>query len=104
MNILRFLLSSFLWAMGGIFVLAIYAYSELVYLIFICIAIVGLTIYYRKSIIKMYAEIFNELGINKYIIQIKNLKKYKEPILQTNQYNRSMMIVFSLSLLKTSAR
>ena len=80
MNILRFLLSSFLWAMGGIFVLAIYAYSELVYLIFICIAIVGLTIYYRKSIIKMYAEIFNELGINKYVIQIKNLKKYKEPI------------------------
>ena len=66
--------------MGGVFVLAIYAYSELVYLIFICIAIVGLTIYYRKSIIKMYAEIFNELGINKYVIQIKNLKKYKEPI------------------------
>ena len=28
----------------------------------------------------MYAEIFNELGINKYVIQIKNLKKYKEPI------------------------
>ena len=28
----------------------------------------------------MYAEIFNELRINKYIIQIKNLKKYKEPI------------------------
>ena len=55
--------------MGGVFVLAIYAYSELVYLIFICIAIVGLTIYYRKSIIKMYAEIFNELGINKYVIQ-----------------------------------
>jgi hypothetical protein len=82
MNILRFLLSSFLWAMGGIFVLAIYAYSELVYLIFICIAIVGLTIYYRKSIIKMYAEIFNELGINQVcvVIQIKNLKKYKEPI------------------------
>lgn len=80
MNILKFLLSSFLWAMGGVFVLAIYAYSELVYLIFICIAIVGLTIYYRKSIIKMYAAIFNELGINKYVIQIKNLKKYKEPI------------------------
>ena len=34
MNILKFLLSSFLWAMGGVFVLAIYAYSELVYLIF----------------------------------------------------------------------
>ena len=49
----------------------------------------------------MYAEIFNELGINKYVIQIKNLKKYKEPI---NSYNRSMMIVFSLSVLKTSAR
>ena len=28
----------------------------------------------------MYAEIFNELGITKYIILIKNLKKYKEPI------------------------
>ena len=28
----------------------------------------------------MYAESFNELGINKYVIQIKNLKKYKEPI------------------------
>lgn len=65
---------------GWNFVLAIYAYSELVYLIFICIVIVGLTIYYRKSIIKMYTEIFNELGINKYVIQIKNLKKYKEPI------------------------
>lgn len=104
MNILRFLLSSFLWAMGGIFVLAIYAYSELVYLIFICIAIVGLTIYYRKSIIKMYAEIFNELGINKYVIQIKNTKEIQRTYLQTNQYNRSMMIVFSLSLLKTSAR
>ncbi|MGG6545700.1 UNVERIFIED_CONTAM: hypothetical protein NY100_09845, partial [Prevotella sp. 15_C9] len=76
----RFLLSSLLWAIGGVLVLAIYAYSELVYLIFICIAILGLTIYYRKSIIKMYAEIFNELGINKYVIQIKNLKKYKEPI------------------------
>ena len=94
MNILRFLLSSFLWAMGGIFVLAIYAYSELVYLIFICIAIVGLTIYYRKSIIKMYAEIFNELGINKYVIQIKNSKEIQRTYLQTNQYNRSMMIVF----------
>lgn len=104
MNILRFLLSSFLWAMGGIFVLAIYAYSELVYLIFICIAIVGLTIYYRKSIIKMYAEIFNELGINKYVIQIKRSKEIQRTYLQTNQYNRSMMIVFSLSLLKTSAR
>ena len=104
MNILRFLLSSFLWAMGGIFVLAIYAYSELVYLIFICIAIVGLTIYYRKSIIKMYAEIFNELGINKYVIQIKKSKEIQRTYLQTNQYNRSMMIVFSLSLLKTSAR
>lgn len=80
MNILKFLLSSLLWAIGGVLVLAIYAYSELVYLIFICIAILGLTIYYRKSIIKMYAEIFNELGINKYVIQIKNLKKYKEPI------------------------
>lgn len=80
MNILRFLLSSLSWAMGGVLVLAIYAYSELVYLIFICIAIIGLTIYYRKPLIKMYAEIFNELGINKYVIQIKNLKKYKEPI------------------------
>lgn len=80
MNILRFLLSSLLWAIGGVLVLAIYAYSELVYLIFICIAILGLTIYYRKSNYKMYAEIFNELGINKYVIQIKNLKKYKEPI------------------------
>lgn len=28
----------------------------------------------------MYAEIFNELGINKYVIPEKNLKKYKEPI------------------------
>ena len=80
MNILRFLLSSLFWAIGGVLVLAIYEYSELVYLIFICIAILGLTIYSRKSIIKMYAEIFNELGINKYVIQIKNLKKYKEPI------------------------
>ena len=43
MNILKFLLSSFLWAMGGVFVLAIYAYSELVYLIFICIAIVAVS-------------------------------------------------------------
>ena len=77
MNILRFLLSSLSWAMSGVLVLAIYAYSELVYLIFICIAILGLTIYYRKSIIKMYAEIFNELGINKYVIQIKNLKNTK---------------------------
>ena len=77
---LKISLSSLLWAIGGVLVLAIYAYSELVYLIFICIAILGLTIYYRKSIIKMYAEIFNELGINKYVIQIKNLKKYKEPI------------------------
>ena len=77
MNILRLLLSSLSWAMGGVLVLAIYAYSELVYLIFICIAILGLTIYYRKSIIKMYAEIFNELGINKYVIQIKNLKNTK---------------------------
>lgn len=77
MNILRFLLSSLLWAIGGVLVLAIYAYSELVYLIFICIAILGLTIYHRKSIIKMYAEIFNELGINKYVIQIKNLKNTK---------------------------
>ena len=102
MNILRFLLSSLLWAIGGVLVLAIYAYSELVYLIFICIAILGLTIYYRKSIIKMYAEIFNELGINKYVIQIKNLKKYKEPIYKL--INRSMIIVFSLSLLNTSAR
>lgn len=80
MNILKFLLSSLSWAIGGVLVLAIYAYSELVYLIFICIAIIGLTIYYRKPLIKMYAEIFNELGINKYVIQIKNLKKYKEPI------------------------
>lgn len=39
-----------------------------VYLIFICIVIVGLIIYYRKFIIKMYVEIFNELGINKYVI------------------------------------
>lgn len=77
MNILRFLLSSLLWAIGGVLVLAIYAYSELVYLIFICIAILGLTIYYRKSVVKMYAEIFNELGINKYVIQIKNLKNTK---------------------------
>ena len=101
MNILRFLLSSLLWAIGGVLVLAIYAYSELVYLIFICIAILGLTIYYRKSIIKMYAEIFNELGINKYVIQIKEIQR---TYLQTNQYNRSMIIVFSLSLLNTSAR
>lgn len=50
----------------------------------------------------MYAEIFNELGINKYVIQIK--KEIQRTYLQTNQYNRSMMIVFSLSLLKTSAR
>lgn len=77
MNILRFLLSSLLWAIGGVLVLAIYAYSELVYLIFICIAILGLTIYYRKSLLKMYAEIFNELGINKYVIQFKNLKNTK---------------------------
>lgn len=34
----------------------------------------------KNMIFKMYAEIFNELGINKYVIQIKNLKKYKEPI------------------------
>lgn len=80
MNIFRFLLSSLSWAMSGVLVLAIYAYSELVYLIFICIAIIGLTIYYRKPLIKMYAEIFNELGITKYIILIKNLKKFKEPI------------------------
>ena len=42
MNILRFLKSSLLWGMGGVLVLAIYAYSELVYLIFICIAIIVL--------------------------------------------------------------
>lgn len=80
MNILRFLLSSLLWAMGGVLVLAIYAYSELLYLIFICIVILTSTIYYRKPIIKMYAEIFNELGITKYVTLIKNLKKYKGPI------------------------
>ena len=43
----------------------------------LCLSLIHI---YRKSIIKMYAEIFNELGINKYVIQIKNLKKYKEPI------------------------
>ena len=80
MNILRFLLSSLSWGMGGVLVLAIYAYSELVYLIFICIAIIVLTIYYKKPIIKMYAEIFNELGITKYVTLTKNLKKFKEPI------------------------
>ena len=52
----------------------------------------------------MYAEIFNELGINKYVIQIKKSKEIQRTYLQTNQYNRSMMIVFSLSLLNTSAR
>ena len=77
MNIFRFILIWLLGAIGGVLLLAISAYSELVYLIFICIAILGLTIYYRKSIIKMYAEIFNELGINKYVIQIKNLKNTK---------------------------
>lgn len=80
MNILKFLLSSLLWGIGGTLVLIIYAYNELLYLMFICIVILVSIIYYRKSIIKMYAEIFNELGITKYVIQIKNLKKYKEPI------------------------
>lgn len=80
MNILRFLLSSLLWSIGGTLVLIIYVYNELLYLMFICIVILALTIYYRKSIIKIYAEIFNELGITKYITLIKNLKKYKEPI------------------------
>lgn len=28
----------------------------------------------------MYAEIFNELGITKYVTLTKNLKKFKEPI------------------------
>lgn len=80
MNILKVLVSSFLWAIGGIAILFIYAYSEQIYLILICIAIILLTIYYRKSIIALYAEVFEELGITKYLKQIKDFKKYKRPI------------------------
>lgn len=84
--------------MGGVLVLAIYAYSELVYLIFICIAIIVLTIYYKKPIIKMYAEIFNELGITKYVTLTKNLKKFNFYYLQTNQFYKFMVILLSVSL------